>query len=182
MLDGKKACGAGRGSFAYSFRVPAGVTGAVFRAEVSAKRLNGKDAKDAAAGTQDLDFMLGGGGFCRSRNPNSYPMTSAERHPSALRVVVNGTVVKETTLPDDPADHRGVLSWNAQPRDRHLHEAGSYGYLVEAEIPADVLKNAKDGRLTVRLEGSDGLAVYGADFGRYPFDPAIDYTQEGSGE
>ena len=40
-------------------------------------------------------------------------------------------------LPDDPADHRGILSWHAQLRDRKLREAGSYGYLVSANLPAE---------------------------------------------
>ena len=77
-------------------------------------------------------------------------------------------------LPDDPADHRGILSWFAQPRDGTLHEAGSYGYLVEAEIPSDALAQGKDGKLTIRLESEGrGLAVYGAKFGRFPFDPTV---------
>ncbi len=173
ILDGLKACGAGKGFFEYEFTdIPAGKP-AVFRAEISAKRLNAKDAKDLDKGVRDLDCMLGGGFADRSKNPNSYPMTSDEKWPGQVKVIVNGELVKTMALPDDPADHRGILSWFAQPRDRQLREAGSYGYLVEAEIPAAVLAKG-NGKVTVRLEAEKGgLAVYGAKFGRFPFDPTL---------
>ena len=74
-------------------------------------------------------------------------------------------------LPDDPADSRGILSWGAQKRDGRLREAGSYGYFVEAAIPASAVK---DGKVSVKLESEGkGLAVYGPDFGRYPFGPHL---------
>ena len=176
VLKGLKACGAGKGYFEYAFKVPTGLKKATFRAEVGAKRLNSKDSKDIDKGVRDLDCMLGGGFASRSKNPNSYPMTSAEKWPSTLKVYANGKLVKTMQLPDDPADHRGILSWHAQPRDGTLHEAGSYGWLVEAVLPAEVLAKAKDGKLTIRLETEKGgLAVYGASFGRYPLDPTVSY-------
>ena len=81
-------------------------------------------------------------------------------------------------LADDPADHRGVLSWHAQPRDRRLREAGSYGYLVNIALPRSAIEAAAAKRqIELRLEVSDslpgGLAIYGAQFGRYPLDPSI---------
>jgi len=176
VLKGLKACGAGKGFFEYAFKVPTGLKKATFRAEVGAKRLNSKDSKDIDKGVRDLDCMLGGGFASRSKNPNSYPMTSAEKWPSTLKVYANGKLVKTMQLPDDPADHRGILSWAAQPRDGTLHEAGSYGWLVEAAIPSEVLAQAKDGKLTIRLETEKGgLAVYGASFGRYPLDPTVSF-------
>ena len=43
-------------------------------------------------------------------------------------------------------------------------------------MPADVLAQAKDGKLTIRLETEKGgLAVYGASFGRYPLDPTVTF-------
>ncbi len=177
VLGGLKANGAGAGFFEYVFtNAPAGAAKAVFRAEVSAKRLNAKDSNGVDKGVLDLDCMLGGGFADRSKNPNAYPMTCDVKWPGEVKVIVNGALVKTQTLPDDPADHRGFLSWMAQKRDRTLHEAGSYGYLVEAEIPADVLAKGKDGTVTVRLEtAKGGLAVYGAAFGRYPFDPTLEF-------
>ena len=104
-------------------------------------------------------------------------------HPRLDRVIdclneefLNKVGTQTQKLEDDPADHRGILSWFAQPRDRTLHEAGSYGWLVEAPIPADVLAKGKEGKVTIRLETEKGgLAVYGANFGRYPLDPSLAY-------
>ena len=114
--------------------------------------------------------MLGGGSYDRSKNPNSYPQTSDVKFPSHLKVFVGGELVRETKLPDDPADHRGILSWLSQPQDKHLYEAGSYGWLVEVPVAAEAVK---DGKVTVRLEADNGLAVYGAKFGRYPLSPHV---------
>ena len=80
-------------------------------------------------------------------------------------------------LPDDPADHRGILSWFSQKRsekENRLHDAGSYGYLVEAAMPAEVVAASGNGTVVVRLEAVDtGLAVYGPSFGRMPFGPHL---------
>lgn len=79
-------------------------------------------------------------------------------------------------LPDDPADHRGVLSWHHQLQDKKLREAGSYGYLLKTPITKSSLKAAqKRGYLSIRLNvaGAGGLAIYGEDFGRYPFNPSV---------
>ena len=175
-VHGLKACGAGKGFFEYSFVLTSSTAkGAVFRAEVGAKRLYAKDAKPASGSSADSDYMLGGGLAERSRNRNSYPQTSVDKWPSTLTIYANGERISSVKLPDDPADHRGILSWFSQKRDGTLDEAGSYGWLVEAEIPAAVLARAKDGKVVVRLEADGhGLAVYGARSGRYPFDPHVE--------
>jgi hypothetical protein len=89
--------------------------------------------------------MLGGGLQDPGKNPNAYPMTDEKLHPSRLHLLVNGQEVAVHELKDDPADHCGILSWLAQPRNRTLHEAGSYGYLLKARIPSDLLKKAGKG-------------------------------------
>jgi predicted transcriptional regulator len=71
-----------------------------------------------------------------------------------------------------------VLSWHAQLRDKRLREAGSYGYLIQATIAAEALKQAASEKaLVVRLEVDSslpgGLALYGERFGRYPVDPTL---------
>ena len=86
-------------------------------------------------------------------------------------------------LADDPADHRGILSWHSQLKDKKLREAGSYGYLVEVPIPRAALeKAAAEGALVVRLEVDEalpgGLAIYGARFGRYPLDPTVVFVRK----
>ena len=169
VLDGLKFNGFGKGSFEYSLDVPEGEGKLVFRAEVASKRLNGKDARKS--GDEGGDYMLGGGMKDRSRNSNSYPQTSDEKWEGEVKVYAGGELVATVKLPDDPADSRGILSWGAQKRDGRLREAGSYGYFVEAAIPASAVK---DGKVSVKLESDGkGLAVYGPDFGRYPFGPHL---------
>lgn len=167
VMENLKLNGFGKGFFEFELDAPA--AGGVFRAELSAKRKNGKDFPETE-NKGELDFMLGGGSFDRSKNPNSYPQTSVEKFPATVKVYANGKLVKEQVLADDPADHRGILSWLHQKRDRRLREAGSYGYLVEAPIAAELVK---DGKVTIRIESERGLGVYGAKFGRLPFNPHI---------
>jgi predicted transcriptional regulator len=67
------------------------------------------------------------------------------------------------------------LSWHAQLNNKHLSEAGSYGYLIKAPIPAAALQAVKE--ISIQLEVNDalpgGLAIYGEQFGRYPLDPTL---------
>lgn len=181
VLDGLKVNGAGSGYFEYRLPWPAGlklseVATAAFLVEASAKKLHGKDREDAAQ--MQGDYMRGLGTLDPSRNPNAYPMTDGVRFPSAVTVRFNGVAAGRQELADDPADHRGILSWHAQLKDRRLREAGSYGYLLEVEVPRAALERAAaSGTLEIRLEVDaalpGGLAVYGARFGRYPVDPTV---------
>jgi hypothetical protein len=180
-MDGRKQNGAGAGFFEYRLPWPkdlrpADVAGASFVAELGAKELFGKDRPDG--GKVEGDFMRGRGTHDPALNPNAYPMTDAAKHPSAVRVLVNGVPAGLFDLPDDPADHRGLLSWHAQKRDGKLREAGSYGYLVSATVPGSALRAAAaTGEVVVRLEVDEalpgGLAVYGEGAGRYPLDPSL---------
>lgn len=184
VLDGLKVNGAGHGYFEYRLPWPAGLdpqnlAGASLVFEASAKQLFGKDRDGAKA--EEGDFMLGQGTHDPSKLPNAYPMTDTVTFPSEVRVRVNGVAAGTFQLPDDPADHRGILSWHAQPRDRKLREAGSYGYLVQAVLPANALQAAAAAKeLVIRLEVdgalSGGLALYGERFGRYPLDPTLVFT------
>lgn len=186
VFDGLKVNGAGAGYFEYQIPWPANlkvedIAAASFRAEVSAKQLFGKDKQGAAR--QEGDFMRGEGTHDPSLNPNSYPMTDEQTYPGAVRVRIGGQVVGTFELPDDAADHRGILSWHAQKRDDTLTEAGSYGYLISAEIPAQVLDQAaRTGTITLRLEADEalagGLAIYGEQFGRYPLDPTFAFVMK----
>jgi hypothetical protein len=177
VLDGLKVNGAGSGYFEYRFPWPKGqsVNGATFVAELGAKQLFAKDREGALK--TDLNYMLGAKAD-PGQNVNSYPMTDETLFPSMVSVSANGTFAQQVALPDDPADHRGVLSWHYQPRERKLNEAGSYGYRVAVNIPKAALEAAsKSGELVLRLEVSDalpgGLAVYGERFGRFGINPGI---------
>src|SRR5205807_618234 len=181
VMDGLKVNGAGSGFFEYRVAWPSGIQladldSAVFVAEVSSKQLFGKDREDG--GRIEGDFMRGKGTLDPSLNPNSYPMTDTVRFPSAVRVRIGSHSVGQFELPDDPADHRGILSWHSQKRDRHLHEAGSYGYLINAPVSPEALQAAAAAReFVIRLEVDSalagGLAIYGERFGRYPLDPTL---------
>lgn len=179
VLDGLKQCGAGSGEFNYRFSLKDVAPGAKlrFQAELSTRPLYFKDREGVdGSAVVDLDAMLGAGAKSGHANANSYPQTDGDKHPGVVQIVVGGRVIATAALPDDPADHRGILSWAAQPRDRRLRDAGTYGTLVEAEIPGEIAAAAAgEGVLTVTLRstGGCGLAVYGPEFGRYPLGPQL---------
>ena len=177
VLDGIKVNGAGKGHFKYAIRIPEDIDikkirKAEFKIEVSAKELFIKDRQDY---DRDQDFMLGSQ-VAPSANPNAYPMTDETTFPSEITISLNGVQVQTTTLKDDPADHRGVLSWHHQLQDRKLREAGSYGYLVSVPVSKKTLKEASEKgqfEIILRTSGEGGIAVYGKEFGRYPLDPSL---------
>jgi hypothetical protein len=180
VLDGAKVNGAGSGYFEYKIKVPAdanltNVTGASFVAEVSAKQLFVKDMENSQI--KNTDYMLGAKAE-PSQNKNAYPMTDTSRYPTAVSVTINGVFAGRYDLPNDPADHRGILSWHYQPQDKKLREAGSYGYRLGVNIPQKALEKARTtGELVIKLEVDEslagGLAIYGDKFGRYPMNPTV---------
>jgi hypothetical protein len=180
VMEGKKVNGAGKGFFQYSIPIPEGMNSrgikeAFFLVEVSAKEFFVKDQEDQEEYERSQDFMEGSI-VSPSANPNSYPMTDERLYPSKISVSINGQKVYTITLADDPADHRGVLSWHHQLKDRKLREAGSYGYLIKVPIEQGMLQSAfQEGELVVLLqtEGEGGIAVYGKEFGRYALDPSL---------
>jgi predicted transcriptional regulator len=104
-------------------------------------------------------------------------MTDQKKFPGVVKIFVNNTCLGSFNLEDDPADHRGILSWNSQKHDKTLKEAGSYGYLVEATVPTSLIQKREGNDLLIRFEVDSafpgGLAIYGENFGRYPIDPTI---------
>jgi hypothetical protein len=185
VLDGLKVDGAGFGYFEYDVPVPDDITAdntdkITIVAELSAKQLFGKDIKDAKM--PDGDYMLGKGTSDPSMNPNSYPMTDSYKYPTMVRIRVDGESAGTFFLEDDPADHRGILSWFSQPHNRKLNEAGSYGYLVKASVPKNLIKKGTNRTLRIRFEVDKslpgGLAVYGEKFGRYPLDPTVIFVMK----
>ena len=101
---------------------------------------------------------------------NSYWMTDESRFPSEVEVIVDGQVIDTLFLNNDWADARGTLSWNVQPCDQLLDEAGSFGEAQRVELPSRLIPGiVNEGKLTVtfRVKGQGGLALYGREAGRY---------------
>lgn len=178
VLDGLKVNGAGSGFFEYKVALPANLkadqlSSVRIIAELSSKQLFGKDKEGSHL--IDGDYMTGKGTNDPSLNPNSYPMTDEKKFPGRVKIFANYICLGSFYLEDDPADHRGILSWNAQKHDKTLKEAGSYGYLVEANIPTSIIEPGKDIIIRFEVDAAlpSGLAIYGENFGRYPLDPTI---------
>ena len=159
-----KAYGRGKGTLEYRLKLPE----AVAKAHPETVGLWLEAA--AKGGKEQVDFGKG------HLNAQDYPQTDARRNPSTLEVSLNGVPVARRELRDDPADARGVLS--------HLNgvDHGSYGYLIQLPIslPKSVRADLADGKpLVVRLavpedaKNVGGLCVFGAEAGRYPFDPTL---------
>ncbi len=185
VFDSLKVNGAGYGFFEYIVKIPdyidlASTECVSLMLEASSKQLFGKDKPKAEK--MGGDYMRGKGTFDNSLNPNSYPMTDETRFPSNVRIRVNGEAIGTFVLDDDPADHRGILSWYSQPRNNKLNEAGSYGYLINADIPLRLISASPARTLTIRFEVDSslpgGLAIYGEKFGRYPLDPTLVFVKK----
>lgn len=173
VMEGAKINGAGSGYFEYKIKLPnTNFEGATFIAELGAKQLFVKDIDQEKI--KDDNYMLGAR-VAPDKNPNSYPMTDETLFSSMVSVSVNGVFAQQVELPDDPADHRGVLSWHYQPKVRKLNEAGSYGYKVAINLPKEAIEIAKKtGEVVIRLSTDlGGIAVYGDKFGRYVINPCV---------
>ena len=120
----------------------------------------------------------GAGTFDHCKSPNSYAMTDDDLWASKVVVSIDGNEIGTAELSDDPADHRGILSWGSQVNESLMREPGSYGQLIKFDVPAGLLagKDSVTIRFTVPEDvnsGLGGLALYGKDFGRYPLDPTL---------
>jgi hypothetical protein len=183
VLNDLKVWGTGTGYFEYDFPWPEEVkTEKVqeveFAAELSSRRIQGKDMADSFVrmGIAQVSEK----GIDPGHNPNSYPMTDSRKHPSEVQITMNGLDTHRVLLENDPADHRGILSWLSQKEDGSLSEAGSYGYRIKIRFGREAITRAAGEKmLKVRLtvgkanENSGGLCVYGERFGRFPLDPTV---------
>ena len=111
--------------------------------------------------------------FEASSSDGGSRQTEPEKHPSDVTISVNGTEVETLTLPDCPADARGVLTY--------IHEnLGNYGYLCRVQLDKETCLNGDSTEtITVRYEvkgnaeNKGGLTLYGNRRGRYPTVPHI---------
>jgi predicted transcriptional regulator len=145
----------------YAVAIPEGVS----LSEV--KRIRLRMEVSAKAGREKVDWA-------QRVHPDDYPQTDGKKYPSRVIVELAGERAAVWELPDDPADARGVLShWAGVER-------GSYGYLMEAELPLNPVLRARlqqERTLTIRLivppDLPGGIAVYGMQMGCYPMEPTV---------
>jgi Glycosyl hydrolases family 2, sugar binding domain/Glycosyl hydrolases family 2, TIM barrel domain/Glycosyl hydrolases family 2 len=124
-----------------------------------------------AAGPEQIDFLAEMGTHAGTAKLDwpwrqkavDYPQTDVHKYPGKARIKISGVDAGEVTLADDPADIRGFLSSAA-----NFHHA-SYGYLTRVTLPAP--QGATD--LTIRIEATKGISIYGEGMGRYGFDPVV---------
>ena len=179
--QGKKVWGMGTGYFEYTATIPddlnpKNIKSIEFTGELAARFPQSKYLGDG----EDKEHVKDAKKMDPGRSQNSYPMTDENRFSSSVEISFNGHPISSHFLPDDPADHRGILSWINQKVGNPwlLDEPGSYGYLVRTSIEGDEISNiVKDGKLVIRLAvnqagaSNGGLSIYSEDSGRYPFNP-----------
>jgi hypothetical protein len=175
VLDSLKVNGTGQGFFEYNIPLKGlkltNLKKAAFVVELSSKPILDKDKDKAAMG--DQNYMLGAR-VSPHLNPNAYPMTDVVKNPSNIEIQIDGLKMLTKTLADDPADHRGILSWHNQLKDKKLREAGTYGEKIEVPVSTNMLKKAlQKGYIKIKISADQGVAIYGNKFGRYPINPSI---------
>ncbi|QGY43742.1 glycoside hydrolase family 2 [Maribellus comscasis] len=190
--NGNKVWGMGSGYFGYEFELPKDLNGdevesIEFRAELASRYPQSKYLEEGEAEKIGMTVVTEKG-IDAGYGKNSYPQTDEKLHGAIVKINANDQLIATVELPDDPADHRGILSWmNQEPgwewgSDDHskpwlLDEAGSYGFLVKADLDETSKKSALEtGKVTIRLfvdestENRGGLSVYGENSGMYPMD------------
>lgn len=189
--NGNKIWGMGSGFFEYEFELPSTISkeeieSIEFRAELASRYAQEKYLDDEAERIGMT--IVSKKGTIPGYGKNSFSQTDEKLHRSLVKITANNQKIAEVELSDDPADHRGILSWmNQKPgwawgsHDNNkpwlLDEAGSYGYLVKAELDETSKKSALEtGKVTIRLyvdestNSRGGLSIYGKDSGLFPMD------------
>ena len=190
--QGKKVWGMGSGFFEYEFNLPDiinsdNIENIEFRAELASRYPQEKYLEEGDAERIGMT-VVSEKGTIPGYGKNSYPQTDENLHGSLVTITANNQKIDQVELPDDPADHNGILSWmNQEPgwewgsidhSNRWLlDEAGSYGYLVKANLDENSKKSAGEtGKVTIRMyvdestNNRGGLSIYGKDSGKYPMD------------
>ncbi|MBX7255581.1 MAG: hypothetical protein K1Y02_04385 [Candidatus Hydrogenedentes bacterium] len=112
------------------------------------------------------------------KHPQDYPQTDGKAWPTDIAITVNGVEIKTVSVDNDFADAEGIMSHVAG-----FHH-GSHGQVFDIRIEGaalDALKASLKKKKPVELRfevKSDaahvgGLAIYGANMGSYPADPAL---------
>lgn len=111
-----KFIGLGSGYVEYEFDINNDKTPrqVFFIAELSSRMNQSKYFSDKSYQLENFP-NIGTGCSTWGLSPNSFPQTDEYKHPSTVTIEVDGVAVSTVVLPDDPADHTGLLSWFNQP-------------------------------------------------------------------
>jgi hypothetical protein len=192
--NGEKVWGMGSGYFEYEFELPKDlnaddVKSIEFRVELASRYPQEKYLEEGDAERIGMT-VVSEKGTIPGYGKNSYPQTDEKLHGSLVTITTDSQKIDEIELPDDPADHQGILSWmnqipgkNSDAENRIpwlLDEAGSYGYLIKVELDENLKKSVINARkISIQLHVDEstndrgGLSVYGAKSGKYPMDLSI---------
>ncbi|MBK7479129.1 MAG: hypothetical protein IPI69_04900 [Bacteroidales bacterium] len=118
---GKKVWGMGSGFFEYEFAWPKDIdsdaVGSLeFRAELASRYPQEKYLEEGVAEGIGMTIVTDKG-TTPGYGQNSYLQTDEKTHSTEAIISANGNKITELILEDDPADHRGILSWMNQERD-----------------------------------------------------------------
>ncbi len=189
--NGSKVWGMGSGYFEYEFELPKDlnadkVRSIEFRAELASRYPQEKYLEEGDAERIGMT-VVSEKGTIPGYGKNSYPQTDEKLHGSLVTITTESHKLDQIELPDDPADHQGILSWMNQIPGKDgdaetripwlLDEPGSYGYLVKVELDENLKKSVlENGKITIQLHVDEstndrgGLSIYGAKSGKYPMD------------
>lgn len=123
----------------------------------------------ACAGIERVDWKE------RIRTKSTPQTDVGNLYPSNLDLMVNGESIATISVPNDPADYRGILSniFNLAP-------PSSYGYLQKIEIPLNLIKKQNPVTITIKTRADNsGLRIFGGRSGRYPVPPTLIFQQGG---
>jgi hypothetical protein len=112
-----KVWGMGSGFFEYEFDLPEGlieneIESLEFRCELAARYPQEKYLDENAERIGMT--IVSEKGTIPGYGKNSFPQTDEKVHSSLVMITANDLLIEEVELLDDPADHRGILSWMNQ--------------------------------------------------------------------
>lgn len=141
--------------------------------EAASRRILKRELDNSVYDTTKTDLeYIRGYEVDRGENPNSFFMTGVEKHSSKITIFADNYKIDEFELEDCPADSSGCLSWLYQNDDKHLDEAGSYGYIVKLKLDNELLEKLPQ-VFNIKIQADDGISVFGRKSGAYPVEISI---------
>lgn len=154
-------------------RLPIGENGVSIFFEASSRRILKRELDNNTYDTTKTDLeYIRGYEVDRGENPNSFFMTGVEKHSSQIKIYAGEYELKEMKFEDCPCDLTGCLSWVYQKDDKHLDEAGSYGYILKLQLDKQMLDKLPQ-IFKLKIEADNGISIFGRKSGAYPVEVSI---------